>query len=955
MNPPRALLALSLIFACFSASVVHAGESLAARIDQLVEAAQASPVAALASDAEFLRRVTLDLHGLIPSSAEARAFIDDPSPHKREVLVDRLIASPRFAVHMAEVFDVMLMERRPDRSVKTPDWQKYLQTAFEKNVPFDQLTREILNADGVDPNLRPAARFFLDRDSEPHLMTRDIGRIFFGMDLQCAQCHDHPLVDHYLQTDYYGLFAFVNRSTLFPPLLPTTDLATTKFFVAEKADGDANYKSVFTQDEGRIRPQLPGENEIDEPRFRQGEDYIVAPLPNARSVPKYSRRAKLAELATNGANRQFNVNIANRLWALMMGRGLVHPVDLHHSLNPPSNPALLDLIANEFVAMKFDVRGFLRELALTRTYQRSIDPPTTDPAEQLATAATQIPTLEADYVARKAAADESRKSVDAAQTEFKTARVALSAAETAWRTAETAVGTAKKPLEDSQAAVAKSQDEATAKQTAIQAINEASAKSTEVAKLLPNDKEIAAAVATFTAKQQQLTGELAAVQKTIADLTAAQPPLQAKLTESYPPADAAYAAYLEARKPVDLAKTNLVAVWNRHKADAFASAVSKRRLENAQADESYLASLAAVAEKRVALATIQTELAAVVQAAEQQQAAVTSQASTMATLEAMAAETRKSFEEAKSQFDARQTVVQAVADAVSKTETALQSLPGDADLTQALGKLKERLEPLKKEATTLKQALAGRDAAVKEMSTRMTASQQAMAVATAEMANRQQAVLSKTNDVNQTQSAVREAESTVVSGRSQLVDLWTVGSGVRTYKQLTPEQIGWATLQATGVLEPQRAAADAEVEKTQSKASVASDIALAKAREMKLEQHLNEQMRGNVSPFVSLYASSAGQPQDDFFATPDQALFVANGGTVIGWAAGGQLAQRLTPLTDDNAFAEELYLSTLTRRPTPIEVQETAQFLAARATERPQAIRDLIWSLLTSVEFRFNH
>ena len=110
-----------------------------------------------------------------------------------------------------------------------------------------------------------------------------------------------------------------------------------------------------------------------------------------------------------------------------------------------------------------------------------------------------------------------------------------------------------------------------------------------------------------------------------------------------------------------------------------------------------------------------------------------------------------------------------------------------------------------------------------------------------------------------------------------------------------------------------------------------------------------------MTPFINLYAASAGQPQDDFFATPDQALFVANGGTVIGWAAGGTLSQRLASLTEAKPFADELYLSTLTRYPSEIEVNEAAQYLASRPAERPQAIRELIWSLVTSAEFRFNH
>ena len=342
----KSRLVLAFLSLLAAGSFAAAQEPLHQRIDQLVEANLIGPAAPLAGDAEFLRRVYLDLAGAIPSAADARAFLDDAAPNKRELLIDRLLASPRFPIHMATTFDIMFMERRPDKHVTDAEWRKYLQAAFEQNKSYDQLAREILSADGTDAATRPAAKCFLDRDAEPHSSSRDLGRMFFGMDLQCAQCHDHPLVDHYLQSDYYGLFAFVNRTMLY------TDAAAKKSFLAEKADGDASFKSVFTGDAGNTRPQLPGGAEIEEPRLRQGEDYVVAPAANVRTVPKYSRRAKLAELATNGTNRQFNVNIANRLWAHLMGRGLVHPVDLHHPANPPSHPAALDLLTNDLIDPK---------------------------------------------------------------------------------------------------------------------------------------------------------------------------------------------------------------------------------------------------------------------------------------------------------------------------------------------------------------------------------------------------------------------------------------------------------------------------------------------------------------------------------------------------------------------------------------------------------------------------
>ena len=948
MLPPRFVLPFGLMLFCLAASVLPAAESLSARIDSLVEADQVGPVAAVAGDAEFLRRVTLDLHGLIPSSNEARAFLDDASPNKREILVDRLLSSPRYAVHMANVFDVMLMERRPDKHVTTPEWQKYLQAAFQNNVPFDQLAREILSADGVDTNLRPAAKFFLDRDAEPNTMARDVGRIFFGMDLQCAQCHDHPLVDHYLQTDYYGLYAFVNRTIVF------ADEAAKKSFLGEKSDGEASYKSVFTQDAGHIRPQLPGENEIDEPRFRQGEDYVAATLPGVRPVPKYSRRAKLAELSTNGANRQFNLNIANRLWGHMMGRGLVHPVDLHHPLNPPTHPAVFDLITNELVAMKYDIRGFLRELALTRTYQRSIEPPT-EVAPQLAAAVGQVPGLTTEYASLKAVSDESRKLVETAQTEFKAARATLAAAEAAWRAAETAVTAAKKPVDDLLVAIAKLQKDATAKQAAVTALAEAVGKSTEAGKLLPNDKDVAGAVATLTAKQIQLAGEVAAVQKSIEEKTAAMPPIQAKLVEAYAPADAAYAAYVEARKPVDASKANLITVWNRHKSETMAAAIRKKRLEADEVHVAFQATMDNVSKTKAEIDLRKSELAAAVNSVEQQQLAVTSKVNAVAEVEKVVLETRKLLDESKAMLAEKQSVVQAVTDAFAKTEFALQKLPGDAELSSAVQKLKERLEPLVKEATVLEQTMAGRVTAMSDVESKLSAAKLAMSTASTDLTNRQQVVGEKTAVLNRATDVLRDTESAVVADREKLVDQWTVDAGVRSLKQLSPEQLSWALMQSTGVLDPQRPAADTEIEKTIPKASVANDAALAKSREIRVEQQLNEAMRGNVTPFVNLYAASAGQPQDDFFATPDQALFVANSGTVIGWAAGGTLSQRLVTLTDSKSFADELYLSTLTRYPTEIEVNEAAQYLASRPAERPQAIRELIWSLVTSAEFRFNH
>ena len=145
--------------------------------------------------------------------------------------------------------------------------------------------------------------------------------------------------------------------------------------IAEKATGEVTFKSVFEPDASRNAiPRIPDGLTMTEPKFEKGHEYLVKPVGNQRPVPRFSRRQALARLATSGRSQAFNRNIVNRLWAMMMGRGLVHPVDLRHSGNPPSHPELLQMLADEFVRSDFDVKNLLRELALSRTYQRSTQP-----------------------------------------------------------------------------------------------------------------------------------------------------------------------------------------------------------------------------------------------------------------------------------------------------------------------------------------------------------------------------------------------------------------------------------------------------------------------------------------------------------------------------------------------------------------------------------------------------
>ena len=347
-------------------------KSLAPEIDRLIEAAlpefatHASPTC---SDAEFLRRVTLDLTATIPSGEATRRFLADkrPSAEKRDEAIKQLLGSPAHARRMQYLLDWMLMERRTSENVASAGWQAYLRKAATENRSWDQLSREILVDGGADAKTRPRARFYLDREFDLTVVTRDVGRIFLGKDLECAQCHNHPAVEAYLQRHFHGLKAFLDRSYLF------TDPKSKKKSLGEKAEGDVTFTSAFDDTKGKTDPRVLDLPEIPDPKGTS-KQYVTKPGKTAVGVPKYSRRQQLGQAVTAKENRAFRLNIANRLWAAMMGRGLVEPLDLAHVANPPSHPKLLDLLGDRLHARGYDMRWLLGELARTRAYQRSSRP-----------------------------------------------------------------------------------------------------------------------------------------------------------------------------------------------------------------------------------------------------------------------------------------------------------------------------------------------------------------------------------------------------------------------------------------------------------------------------------------------------------------------------------------------------------------------------------------------------
>jgi hypothetical protein len=356
------------------AAADDARNPLHARIDAAIAAGYpdyAAKAAPPADDAEFLRRAYLDLTGTIPAADEVRAFLADPAADKRAKLVDRLLASPGYVRRMFWFLDVTFMERRPDAKVPRAAWEEYLRAAVAANRPYDALVREMLSSDGADPKTRPAAKFLLDRNLAPDPVTRDLSRVFLGRDIRCAQCHDHPNVDDYTQAEYYGLAAFLNRSSLFPNAAAAT--AT----IGEKAEGDVTFVSVFDKDkkQNTTPPRVLGGRPLAETKPEKGKEYKVAPAAGVRPVPTFSRRALLADAITSTENKAFARTAVNRVWAMLTGRGLVNAPDWDHPANPPSHPELLDLLTAEFVRHNYDVKWLVRQIALSQTYGRSSEVP----------------------------------------------------------------------------------------------------------------------------------------------------------------------------------------------------------------------------------------------------------------------------------------------------------------------------------------------------------------------------------------------------------------------------------------------------------------------------------------------------------------------------------------------------------------------------------------------------
>jgi hypothetical protein len=354
---------------------VRAAEPLRDIIDRQIQAAWAREKvtpAPLASDAEFLRRVYLDLTGIIPTAEEAKAFLDDTSADKRAKLIDRLLDHPRYALHQADEWDMVLFGRNPPgyETYRRPTFQRWLQEQFAKNVPYDKWVTDILKAEGTTVDNGPPW-FLAQYDRQPEDAAEKITQTFLGVQLQCARCHDHPF-ETWKQVDFYGMAAFLARLQVVQFDKKNNEL---KAMIGEKNSGEV----LFT---GPASMQTPGKKgEPIKPKFLQGTA-LEEPerpkdmkeergLPSGKVPPKplFSRKDKLAEWVTARENPYFARAVVNRVWAQFLGRGIVHPVDNMSAKNRPSHPELLQACTQAMVEHNFDLKWYIRELCNSKTYQ----------------------------------------------------------------------------------------------------------------------------------------------------------------------------------------------------------------------------------------------------------------------------------------------------------------------------------------------------------------------------------------------------------------------------------------------------------------------------------------------------------------------------------------------------------------------------------------------------------
>ena len=368
-------VALSVLLGVPASSEATDPQTLAERIDHHINQrllAEGLDSGQIVADESFLRRVTLDLAGRIPTTAERDRFLDQKeneadSPTRRKQLVEQLIKSPDYAYHARNQFDILLLLR----SEHNASWREYLLEATNENRSWDQIFREIFQPeDTLSSDVRPVS-YLKKQLNDLDALTNGASIKWLGVNIACAKCHDHPLVDDWTQDHYYGMTSFFKRT-----------FRTKQGFLSERFEGLPKYTDIYGDEQQPGLMFLTGEKvdvppmELEEEALKKLQEAIKKSEKDDKSAPPprpdFRPRSKFVELALGDEeNRFFAKNLVNRTWARLLGRGLVHPLDQMHSQNPASHPELLEELAEAVVESGYDVRHLTQAIVLSNVYART--------------------------------------------------------------------------------------------------------------------------------------------------------------------------------------------------------------------------------------------------------------------------------------------------------------------------------------------------------------------------------------------------------------------------------------------------------------------------------------------------------------------------------------------------------------------------------------------------------
>ena len=330
--------------------------ALAGLIDRHIQArldANGLTRAAQADDAEFLRRVFLDLHGVVPTGARAARFLDCNREDKRGELIDELVTNPQFGKYFGDMWRKYLISPLAgEQRAQTERFADWLADRFNQNAGWDKTVYELLTAAGkIEDN--PAVTYLIE--GRYPLSVTDLtdlcSRYFLGVRLNCTQCHDHPFVE-WKRKDYWGMAAFFAQ-------IQTPGRPKVVYLAGIKDDPKMTLSSL------RDRDAIEG-LQLQPPRYLSG--------PELKADNQKTLRAALAEWMTSRQNPFFARAMVNRIWWHFFGRGIVNPVDDMHAGNPPSHPELLDELSRRFAESGFDVKLLCRAIVSSRTYQQTSRP-----------------------------------------------------------------------------------------------------------------------------------------------------------------------------------------------------------------------------------------------------------------------------------------------------------------------------------------------------------------------------------------------------------------------------------------------------------------------------------------------------------------------------------------------------------------------------------------------------